>query len=53
MRQYEPFSLSFTAPAPEGSEVDIDLFAEFICGKDAVRVKGFYAGNGRTARRCK
>ena len=46
MRQYETFELSFTGPEPEGSQAVIGLEAEFACGKDVRRVKGFYAGNG-------
>ena len=36
--------LVYQAPAPEGSQADVDLTAEFICGSETAAVKGFYAG---------
>lgn len=45
MRQYEMVELSFTAQAPEGSEVEVDLRGTFFYGTEKVEVKGFYAGN--------
>ena len=48
-RQYETLELSFNAPKPAGSFVRVDLGAEFTRqGSDeTVKVKGFYAGNGK------
>ena len=46
MKQYETFGLEFKAEEPAGSQVQIDLTAEFICNGDSKKVKGFYAGNG-------
>lgn len=47
MKQYEMFELSFTAEPPEGSDVEINLTAEFTMDETTTAVKGFYAGNGR------
>lgn len=44
MTQYEMIELEFSAEAPKGSWVEIDLQAEFACGGETVRTKGFYAG---------
>ncbi len=44
MKQYEMLELVYQAPAPEGSQADVDLTAKFICGGETVAVKGFYAG---------
>lgn len=46
MTQFQMFELSFQGPAPEGSEVRIDLSADFTKDGKKVTVKGFYAGNG-------
>lgn len=46
MRQYECYELTFEGPEPEGSQALVDLQAEFSCGNETKRVKGFYAGNG-------
>ncbi|MDC7286610.1 DUF5060 domain-containing protein [Blautia schinkii] len=46
MRQYEMFELEFIGEAPQGSWVDVDLTAEFICDGEVTVVKGFYAGEG-------
>lgn len=46
MKQYDLFELAYTAPAPSGSQVDIDLTAVFTCGGDETKVSGFYTGNG-------
>lgn len=45
MRQYEMFELSFEGPQPEESEALTDITAEFTCGEDTWKVKGFYDGN--------
>lgn len=45
MRQYEMFELTYTAPAPAGSQAEIELNAVFSCGGERVAVKGFYAGD--------
>lgn len=45
MRQYELFELTFRGEEPEGSLVEVDLTAEFTCGEDSFKVKGFYAGD--------
>lgn len=45
MRQFEMFELSYMAPAPLGSRVDVNLTAEFSCEGKRISVKGFYAGN--------
>ena len=45
MRQYEMFELTYTAPAPAGSQAEIELNAVFSCGGERVAVKGFYSGD--------
>ena len=42
MKQYEVFELQFTAPAPTGSWVDVDLSATFTLDGVSTTVKGFY-----------
>ena len=44
MKQYEMLELTYKAPAPKGSFVDVGLTANFSCGGTSVTVKGFYAG---------
>lgn len=44
MKQYEMFELTYTAPAMQGSWVDVNLTAKFSCGDKTISVKGFYAG---------
>lgn len=46
MRQYEMFELAFQGAEPEGSQAVVDLEAEFVCGEEIRKVKGFYAGEG-------
>lgn len=46
MRQYEVFELTYTAPAPSGSQVNVCLTAVFACEEETLTVKGFYAGGG-------
>lgn len=46
MKQYEVFELTYCAPAPAGSHVDVDVAAVFTCGDAETQVTGFYAGNG-------
>lgn len=46
MRQYEIFELKFKGDKPAGSEALADVTAEFTCGKDCWKVKGFYDGEG-------
>lgn len=46
MKQYEMYEMQFLIQKPVGSEVEIDLQAEFQNGTDVIRVKGFYKGNG-------
>lgn len=54
MRQYEMFELEFCGEEPKGSQVSVNLTAEFVLQnetkdggeKNALSVKGFYAGNG-------
>lgn len=46
MTQYEVFELTYTAPAPVGSHVDVDLTAIFTCSDTQTKVTGFYTGNG-------
>ena len=45
MKQYELFELSFTAPAPAGNQVAVDLTAVFAVDGAGVRVRGFYDGD--------
>ena len=45
MKRFEMLELSFTAPAPTGSQVAIDLRGEFTLAGKTTAVKGFYAGN--------
>ena len=47
-RQYEMLEMTFNAPAPEKSDVCVNLTAVFSLqgSEDEYRVKGFYAGNG-------
>nr|WP_070102303.1 MULTISPECIES: DUF5605 domain-containing protein [Clostridia] len=40
------FELKFHGEEPVGSQVDVDVSAEFTCGSITKKVKGFYAGNG-------
>lgn len=37
--------LKYHAPAPKGSEVNVELHGTFSCNSEKVSVKGFYAGN--------
>ena len=46
MRQYEMMELTFTGPAPAGSQACIDLTAVFSRAGKSIPVKGFYAGDG-------
>jgi hypothetical protein len=46
MRQYETFELVLQGKEPEGSQVDVDVTAQFTLGGKTTVVKGFYAGNG-------
>ena len=46
MRQYEMFELNLKGHKPEGSEALADVEAEFTCGVNVQKVKGFYAGDG-------
>ena len=46
MRQYEMFELNLKGHKPEGSEALADVEAEFTCGGNVQKVKGFYAGDG-------
>ena len=46
MKQYEVFELAFHGEAPQGSQVDIDLTAEFCIEGERTIVSGFYAGGG-------
>ena len=46
MTQYKPYELTYTAPEPTGSYVDIDLIASFERDGEKTTVKGFYDGNG-------
>ncbi len=47
MQQYRMLELSYQAPAPTGSAVDVDLSATFECQGQSKTVKGFYAGDGQ------
>lgn len=38
--------LKYTACVPEGTEAQVELYGRFVCEKECVNVKGFYAGNG-------
>lgn len=46
MKQYEMYEMQFLTQEPVGSEVEIDLKAEFQNGRDVICVKGFYKGDG-------
>mgnify|MGYP003190615107 FL=1 len=46
MIQYKPYELTYTAPEPTGSYVDIDLIASFERDGEKTTVKGFYDGDG-------
>ncbi len=46
MKQYEVFELELHGDRPEGSDVQIDLQAEFTLNGKRTKVKGFYAGEG-------
>ncbi len=48
-RQYEMLEMTFNAPAPEKSDVCVNLTAVFSLqgSEDEYRVKGFYAGDGK------
>ena len=45
-KQYETWEWKHTGAAPAGSQVEIDLTGIFRTGREEVRVKGFYAGEG-------
>ena len=45
-KQYETMELVFQGPAPQGSQVEIDLTGHFCLNDSEVTVKGFYAGDG-------
>lgn len=45
MKQYEMYELSWQGAEPDGSDVLVDLTAEFKKGEKTFQVKGFYAGN--------
>lgn len=45
MKQYELFELSFSAPAPEGNQVAVNLTAVFAVEGSGIRVRGFYDGD--------
>ena len=47
MKQYEMFELVFPGETLRDDWAQIDLTAEFTCGKTAKTVKGFYDGEGR------
>ncbi len=47
MIQYQPFTLNYEGPEPQGSRSEIDLTAVFTCDGVTKRVSGFYAGEGR------
>ena len=47
MKQYEMFELIFPGEALTDRWAQIDLMAEFSCGKVCKTVKGFYDGEGR------
>ena len=49
--QYEMTELTWHAPAPKGSEVDVDLTASFTKDGRTVSVSGFYRGNEGERRR--
>jgi len=49
MKLYQTFELTYTAPAPVGSWVDVDLTAVFTLNGKTTTVKGFYDG-GETYR---
>ena len=40
MTQYKPYELTYTAPEPTGSYVDIDLIASFERDGEKTTVKG-------------
>ena len=44
MKQYEVFEFTFHGEAPQGSQVDIDLTAEFCIDGERTIVPGFYTG---------
>lgn len=44
MKQYQIAELSFKKHVVLADEVDVDLQAVFVCGKESINVKGFYAG---------
>ena len=46
MKQYMPFELTYSAPAPKGSQAIVDLRATFVHGGYEKTVWGFYAGGG-------
>lgn len=46
MNRYKTFELTFSGPEPEGSAEQPDVRAEFICGEEIWKVKGFYDGKG-------
>ncbi len=45
MKQFETYELQFNAPAPIGSQAQVDLTATFTIGDETKTVKGFYTGN--------
>lgn len=46
MTQYKTYELTYTAPEPDGSYVDINLTADFELDGERTAVKGFYDGGG-------
>lgn len=45
MKQYEMTELIFKKKVKLQDEVNIDLSADFTCGEEHIKVKGFYAGD--------
>ena len=46
MKQFEMYELTIKGEEPQGSQALVDVTAEFTCGGQTTKVKGFYAGDG-------